>query len=1212
MSNKQKPKLMKQCFRMFAMLLLATLAGTSAWAQGIEVPLPSFQPLQAGDTVYIYNIGTQKLVGWGEGWGTQAIVNDTGLRYVLKNKRDDGAMITINDEEFESLPEGQYWLYSPDVLDKAGHSIDRWDDGGKVGSGIKCCFADQSDWDTRGIWVITSVGNNLYKFTMPEGLPDFTEMQNQYVEGECLGVQLDHQTNQGQPTYGLYFDVVYADNPTFCQFAFLPAQAMSAYLLKKDLAKLVEEADALGIDASEARAIIANPDATEEEVQAVYDTLYVTLKEADQYNHPEDITEQYIVNWNPVSNTNGWETPKGQPNAFDAGNNNAEFWNLSGYSLRQTIHNLPAGVYMLRAIAMTRTDYESILAAGDVSMKIATVGAGEVNSRAQANAWFNAGNGVNDLTFVQEAEGDVEISLTADSQTGDHWTVWRSFQLFFRGDNADAIGKAAQALTENWEEEFVDAIYNQAYYDAVTEGIAASEAATTSEAALAAYVATRNALTALRANVDAYEALKARTEHIYEIIWDELDGDDILLAMIEGGEAYGVDYGAGILAEIEDGTLTTEQAVTKLQELNDRVDEVNRNLMQPGDDVTEKFVENYTFRNATGTASGFDKWTVDSDDALQNNAGSIQVVEQWNSNAGTSVIDVYQYVRLARGAYRLSTKGWYRSTTDYNTYKTNPDYQTVKSYLYGSASQFPFPDIYVKKYTADEKAEYFPNGNEYHFTEDGETYYCPNNCTGAEELFNNENIDCYDMYVDFIATGEPVKIGIKGTVLGYAWTIWDDFKLTFLGKDVDDMLPVAQASIDEAKAMLAQPMSNEARANLNAAIAAAEGATEGNALIDAYVELGKVKDATQASINAYNRLKVENEGLASAIIEYAETATDEAIATANALNAEIEEGLAAGIYTDAQIDEKIAEIAEALVGLKNPKGEGSDVNPLDYTARIINPLFTNGKTGWTEAEEFAGKVTVEQETTSLGTQIGFAEGWNTSFDIYQDINRLPEGTYRVRVQGLYRQEGTDPDAKNWKYGYAEKNGLLDLLTDEEKENVIDFDPRAKIYANGDTIDFTRWIFLPDNADDAATLQSGISDQGSWTAFEDNLTDPNAPVTYFYPNNRLALANRCDYGWYDNELYTYVDGSGVLRIGACNKTAKTLDWVPFSNWRLEYLGTESSHESTTGVREVVESEVTSKTIYTADGRRVNSMVKGLNIIKTTDKNGKTIVKKVIVK
>jgi hypothetical protein len=426
------------------------------------------------------------------------------------------------------------------------------------------------------------------------------------------------------------------------------------------------------------------------------------------------------------------------------------------------------------------------------------------------------------------------------------------------------------------------------------------------------------------------------------------------------------------------------------------------------------------------------------------------------------------------------------------------------------------------------------------------------------------------------------------------------------------MQPIAEAIIADAEALLAKPMAADVRANLQNGVDAIKNAADGNAMIDAYIALGGLMDAANASINTYNKLKNANDELASDILAYMDTAKPEALEAANALNAEVEEGLANGSYTDEEIEEKIAEIKEKRFDLKIPAGEASDANPHDYTALIENPTYTSGTAGWTEAEGLTGKVSVEQETTSQGTQIGFAEGWNTSFDIYQDIKRLPEGTYRVKLQGLYRQEGTDPDAKTWKYGYAEQKGLLDLLTDEEKENVTEFDPRAKIYANGDTIDFNRWIILPENDDDKAILQSGISDEGSWYAFEDNLTDPEAPLTYYYPNNRRALANRCDFGWYDHEFYTYVDASGILRLGACNKTAKSMDWVPFSNWRLEYLGTNSQHQTATGVYEVAASEITGKSIYTADGRRVNSLVKGLNIIKTTSKDGKTVVKKVIVK
>ncbi|MBR5062028.1 MAG: hypothetical protein IKX24_07790 [Prevotella sp.] len=1190
---------MKQCFRMFAMLLVATLASTTAFAEEWNIPQPKASEMVLEDTFAIRNVGQNAYLYMGEAWGTQGIVDVKNGNYLL-----------IRPEQVSvELEDGEYTVIALQDNSKGWgtHYIWRQPADGNLGA-YKGCFVDNGSGTTARYWNVASVGNNVYTIQIPSQMVSDDETLS-YFEGEFLGIQTDHGStwaanNAEGVTYGIYYDVVYADNPANCQWEFVTKDALDAYNLKLKLVTQIEDAEANNIDASAARAIIPNVDATYAQVKEIYDALEVALREADKYNHPDDVTDQYIVNYKPVSNTNGWETPEGQPNAFDPGNDNAEFWQRSGYSLRQTIHNLPAGVYMLRAIAMTRTDYESFLAAGDVSMKIATVDAGEVNNRAQANAWFNAGNGVNDLTFMQEAEGDVEISLTADKTAGDHWTVWRSFQLFFRGDNADAIGKAAKALTENWEEEFVDRIYSQTYYDAVTAGIAASEAASTSEDAIAAYVATRDALTALRANADAYEALKARAEEVYEIIWDQLDGDDILLEMIEGA---GDD--AGILANIEDGAYTTEEAVAKLDELNERVNWVNNNLMQPGDDVTEKFVENYTFRNAAGTASGFNKWVVDSDNALQNNAGSIQVVEQWNGTSATSMIDVYQYINVAKGAYRLSTKGWYRSTTDYNTYKTNPDYQTVKSYLYGSASQFPFPDIYVRGYTDEEKAEYFPNGNSYTATIDGVTYYYPNNCTGADELFTNENVDWYDMYVDFIATGEPVKIGIKGTVVGYAWTIWDDFKLTFLGKEVEDMLPVAKASIDEAKALLEYPMSNEARQRLNAAIAAAEGATDGNALIDAYVALGAVKDATQASIDTYSKLKAENEKLAQAIIDYADKASDEALANANALNAEIQEGLAAGSYTDEQVQEQIDRIADAIIDLQNVVGTDY---PIDYTARITNPKYLDGKNGWSEAEGFEGVVTVEQQSNSEGN-IGIAEGWNKGFEIFQEIKRLPEGSYRVSVRALYRQEGTGVDTKIWRYGYAESLGKLDMLAEADKTDVPEFDPRAKLFANGDSVDLARWIFIPENEDDKYILQGADGDGSAWTAIEDTITDAYSPVTYYYPNMRVAAANRFEFpGFYENEVVCYVDNTGLLKLGLSNKNGKSLDWVPFSDWKLEYLGPEDPIKETTGVGEIAAREIINNEIFTTDGRRVNTMVKGINIIKTTDKDGKAVVKKVIVK
>ena len=146
-----------------------------------------------------------------------------------------------------------------------------------------------------------------------------------------------------------------------------------------------------------------------------------------------DVTNFFIVNATPTSNIDGWEGQKS--NAFDAGNNVAEFWSMSGANFHQTI-NLPEGAYRLIVTALTRTGMTSTVYAGDNSVEIATVDKSVVNNRTQANAWFNEGNGLNVIDFEMAEAGDIEIGLTADNTTSDYWTVWRSFRLILPGEPA--------------------------------------------------------------------------------------------------------------------------------------------------------------------------------------------------------------------------------------------------------------------------------------------------------------------------------------------------------------------------------------------------------------------------------------------------------------------------------------------------------------------------------------------------------------------------------------------------------------------------------------------------------------------------------------------------------------------------------------------------------------------------------------------------------
>ena len=143
----------------------------------------------------------------------------------------------------------------------------------------------------------------------------------------------------------------------------------------------------------------------------------------------------FIVNATPTASIDGW-TVAGGNTKNEAGKNVREFWNVSGGSISQIIANMPSGRYKLIAQAFTRTDMTAVLAAGGASMNIATIGSDVVNNQGQADPWFNAGNGINELEFTLDSPADIAISLTADNSTGDHWIVWRGFQLVYYGTGA--------------------------------------------------------------------------------------------------------------------------------------------------------------------------------------------------------------------------------------------------------------------------------------------------------------------------------------------------------------------------------------------------------------------------------------------------------------------------------------------------------------------------------------------------------------------------------------------------------------------------------------------------------------------------------------------------------------------------------------------------------------------------------------------------------
>ena len=187
-----------------------------------------------------------------------------------------------------------------------------------------------------------------------------------------------------------------------------------------------EDAAIAGVD----EAIISEQNTAVAEVSAAEDieehTAALRTAIAAVTVTPYDITSYTIKNATPTSNADDWTcsvTP-----TFDASNNDAEFWNQSAATLKQTI-TLPAGNYCLTVIALQRENSVGTIEAAGKTTRIVGVPRSTANNLTTANSFFNSGGGVNKVYFTLDSEQEVTIGIKADDTTDDHWTVWRSFTL---------------------------------------------------------------------------------------------------------------------------------------------------------------------------------------------------------------------------------------------------------------------------------------------------------------------------------------------------------------------------------------------------------------------------------------------------------------------------------------------------------------------------------------------------------------------------------------------------------------------------------------------------------------------------------------------------------------------------------------------------------------------------------------------------------------
>ena len=173
---------------------------------------------------------------------------------------------------------------------------------------------------------------------------------------------------------------------------------------------------------------------------------------------------------------------------------------------------------------------------------------------------------------------------------------------------------------------------------------------------------------------------------------------------------------------------------------------------------------------------------------------------------------------------------------------------------------------------------------------------------------------------------------------------------------------------------------------------------------------------------------------------------------------------------------------------------------IDVTSQYVtNPSFDdNTSDGWT-AEGFYSKQDV---------QFGCMEFWNGTFTLSQQLSGLPDGQYRLRVQGFYRTRDNNTAYQNHQ---------------NNTENITAF-----LYA-GEAQTKLHSVY---DESFGVNLANNCWGQGNWWE----------GIKYF-PNGMASAHEAFEMGCYENLLEFSVVGGSVV-IGISNATSMNDNWCIF--------------------------------------------------------------------
>lgn len=185
----------------------------------------------------------------------------------------------------------------------------------------------------------------------------------------------------------------------------------------------------------------------------------------------------------------------------------------------------------------------------------------------------------------------------------------------------------------------------------------------------------------------------------------------------------------------------------------------------------------------------------------------------------------------------------------------------------------------------------------------------------------------------------------------------------------------------------------------------------------------------------------------------------------------------------------------------------------DVTGRLVtNPDFNSGNNdGWT-VNSSAGQKSVSAKVMRF---------WNGTFDFSQQLNHLPQGRYRLTVQGFYRPEG-DSDNAYWAHVNGTERLTAYLYAGEASTLLVSVYSEDMTYADGARQHDGK--YFPDNSGSAAAAFAQGCYQGNSVEFE-----ANGSVTIGVRSQEAGTNNYCAVDNFKLEYATSIDGKAWVDV-----------------------------------------------------------------------------------